>query len=117
MKLRDVEVSAPQIDHSIQVAAYFGKLRVVYEIPREPLDDYFPRRPHLTDVERRTLVTSNLESITAVMQQRCEQQAWRETNRGRGPFWMLDFKASDLKLSDHQLVADEAARAADDASE
>jgi len=70
MKLTDVEVSRPQIDHTIQVASYFGTRRVVYEIPREPLDDYFPRRPHLTDTERHTLVNSNLKGITTVMQQK-----------------------------------------------
>ena len=116
MKLIDVEVSGPQIDHSFQVAGYFGKRRVVYEIPREPLDDYFPRRPHLTDMDRRMLVTSNLEAITTVMQQKCEQEAWRETNRGRGTFSLLNFDPRDLQLSDHQLVAHEQARAEGDDS-
>jgi hypothetical protein len=110
MTLVDVDCR-PQVEYSIQVAGYFGKQRVVYEIPREALDDYFPKRPHLTDKERHTLVKSNLGSITAVMQQKCEQQAWSETNRGRGTFWFLDFNARDLKLSDHQLVADEKAKA------
>jgi hypothetical protein len=110
MKLTDVEVSRPQIDHAIQVAGYFGTRRAVYEIPRESLDDYFPRRPHLTDTERHTLVKSNLKAIMTVMQQKCELEAWRETNRGRGTFWLLDFNPRDLQLSDHQLVADEQAR-------
>ena len=93
---------------------YFDKRRVVYEIPREPLDDYFPQRPHLTDAQRHTLVTSNLDSIAAVMQEKCERQAWRETNRGRGTFWLLDFNPRDLQLTDHQLVADEQARVEDE---
>ncbi|MGJ5050352.1 hypothetical protein ACQR09_25080 [Bradyrhizobium oligotrophicum] len=110
MKLIDVEVDKPQ-SHVVRVGGYFGKRRVIYEIPREPLDDYFRDRPNLTDLKRHTLVTSNLETITAVMQQKCEQQQWRETDRGTGPFWLLDFDARDLKLSDHQLVAEEMARA------
>src|SRR5215469_7361673 len=40
------------IEHSRQIAGNFGRRRAVYEIPREFLDDYFPHRPHLTDVER-----------------------------------------------------------------
>jgi hypothetical protein len=116
MTLVDVDCR-PQVDYSIQVAGYFGERRVVYEIPREALDDYFPKRPHLTDMERHTLAKSNLDSITAVMQKKCEQQVWRETNRSKGPFWLLDFNPRDLKLSDHQLAADEAARAADEDAE
>lgn len=111
MNLVDVDCQL-QVDYTIQVAGYFGERRVVYEIPREALDDYFPKRPHLTDPERLTLVKSNLDAITAVMQKKCKQQAWREINRSKGPFWLLDFDARDLKLSDHQLVADEATRAA-----
>ena len=62
MELTDVEVNnRPQIDGSIQVGGYFGAGRVVYEIPRVPLDDYFPQRPDLSDAQRHTLVTSNLE--------------------------------------------------------
>src|SRR4051794_15732104 len=113
MTLVDVDCR-PQVNYSIQVAGNFGGRRVVYEIPREALDDHFPKWPHLTDKERHTLVKSNLDPITVVMRKKCEQQAWRETNRGRGPFWLLDFNARDLKLSDHQLVADEKARAAEE---
>ncbi|MGY3448344.1 hypothetical protein [Bradyrhizobium sp. USDA 4353] len=113
MKLIDVEVDKPQ-SNLVKVGGYFGKRRVIYEIPREPLDDYFRHRPHLTDLERHTLVTSNLEAITVVMQQKCEQQEWVETDRGTGPFWLLNFDARDLKLSDHQLVADELAKAKHD---
>jgi hypothetical protein len=112
MKLTGIDCR-PEADYSIQVAGYFGDRRVVYEIRREPLDDYFPKRSHLTDTERHTLVKSNLDSITAVMQKACERQAWCEVNRGKGPFWLLDFNPRDLKLSDHQLAADEAARAAE----
>ena len=107
MKLTDVEVNGQSMGSIIQVGAYYNKRRVVYEIPREPLDDYFRGRPHLTDAQRHTLVTSNIESIAAVMQSKCEQQAWLETNRGVGLFWLLNFDARDLKLSDHQLGADE----------
>ena len=32
-------------------------------LPREPLDDYFSKRPQLTDAERYILVKSNLDSI------------------------------------------------------
>ena len=109
MKLTDNEVSRSQIDHAIQVAGYFGTRRVVYEIPREPLDDYFPRRPHLTDTERHTLVNSNLKAIAEM-----RAGGLAETNRGRGTFWLLDFNPRDLQLSDHQLVADEQARVEDD---
>lgn len=110
MKLTDVEVnSKPQIDGSIQVGGYFGARRVVYEIPRITLDDYFPRRPHLSDEERRTLVTSNLDAIKAIMHRKCEQQAWNETDAPGGAFWLLDFDPRDLnqQLNDHQLVANE----------
>jgi hypothetical protein len=104
MKLTDVEVNgAPQIDQSILVGGYFGPRRVVYKIPRVPLDDYFPRRPDLTDAERHTLVTSNLDSIKIIMQRECEQQAWNETNTPGGSFWLLDFDPRDLdrQLSDY----------------
>jgi hypothetical protein len=104
MKLTDVEVnSKPQIDGGIQVGGYFGARRVVYEIPRVPLDDYFPRRPHLNDAQRHTLVTSNLDAIKAIMQRKCEQQAWNETGAPGGSFWLLDFDPRDLnkQLSDH----------------
>ncbi len=109
MKLTDVEVNERPIGSMIQVGGYYDKRRVVYEIPREPLDDYFRGRPHLTDAQRHTLVTSNIDSIAAAMQDKCERQAWSETDRGTGPFWLLDFDGRDLKLSDRQLVADEAA--------
>ena len=104
MKLADVEVnSTPKIDGSILVGGYFGPRRVVYEIPRVLLDDYFPRRPHLNDAQRRTLVTSNLDSIKIIMQRKCEQQAWNETNTPGGSFWLLDFDPRDLdrQLSDY----------------
>lgn len=114
MKLTDVEMDKLQA-HVVRVGGYFGKRRVIYEIPREPLDDYFRHRPRLSDLERYTLVASNLEAIKIVMQQKCEQEAWRETDRGLGPFWLLDFDPRDLKLSDHQLAADEKARAERDA--
>jgi hypothetical protein len=108
-KLVDVKCNRTAAGTMIEVAGYFGSRRVVYEIPREALDDYFPGRPHLTDEQRFTLVKSNLEAIAAAMQDKCEWQAWCEVNRGRGPFWLLDFDARDLtrdlKLSDHQLVA------------
>lgn len=107
MKLTDVEVNGRPTGHMIQVGGYYGKRRVVYEIPREPLDDYFRGRPHLTDSQRHTLVTSNIGSIAAAMQDKCERQAWREIDRGTGPFWLLDFDERDLKLTDHQLAADE----------
>jgi hypothetical protein len=116
MTLTDVDCR-PQVDYSIQVAGYFGTQRVVYEIPREALVDYFPKRPHLTDEQRYVLVKSNLDSIATVMQRKCEQQAWRESDRGKGAFSLLDFDARDLKLSDHQLVADEAARVAHEDAE
>jgi hypothetical protein len=109
MKLTDVEVnSKPQIYGSIQVGGYFGARRVVYEIPRVPLDDYFPRR-QLSDAQRHMLVTSNLDAIKAIVQRKCEQQAWNETDAPGGSFWLLDFDRGDLdqQLSDHQLVADE----------
>jgi hypothetical protein len=107
MPLTNIEVDGPQHDW-VRVGGYYGDRRVIYEIPREPLDDYFQHRPHLTDLQRHTLVTSNLEAVAAAMQRKCEQQAWREVNRGTGPFWLLDFDACDLSLSDHQLAADEA---------
>jgi hypothetical protein len=53
MTLVDVDCRA-RVDYSIQVAGYFGGRRVVYEIPREALDDHFAERPHLTDMERHT---------------------------------------------------------------
>ena len=109
MRLTDVEVDKQQL-YSVKVGGYFGDRRVVYEIPREALDDYFHGRPHLTDTQRHTLVTSNLESISAVMQQKCEQQAWHSADRGVGQFWLLHFGAGDLKLNDHQLAADEKAQ-------
>jgi hypothetical protein len=109
MKLTDMEVAPPQL-YGVKVGGHFGDRRVIYEMPREALDDYFRHRPHLTDAQRHTLVTSNLDSIAAAMQTKCEQQAWREINRGVGSFWLLDFDARDLKLSDHQLAADEKAQ-------
>jgi len=108
MELTDVEVNnRPQIDGSIQVGGYFGARRVVYEIPRVPLDDYFPQRPDLSDAQHHTLVTSNLDAIKAIMQRKCEQQAWRETDAPGGSFWLLDFEPRDLRqqLSDHRLSA------------
>ncbi|MCP3477689.1 hypothetical protein NLM33_46980 (plasmid) [Bradyrhizobium sp. CCGUVB1N3] len=49
VKLTDIAVDKPQ-GYRVVVGGYFGDRRVIYEIPREPLDDYFPHRPHLTDL-------------------------------------------------------------------
>lgn len=105
-KLSHVEIR-PHFDQKIPLAAYFGDRRVVYEIPSKALDDYFLGRPHLTDEQRFALVKSNVEPIAAAMQALCEREAWRRTNRGAGWFWLLDFDAGDLKLSDHQLSVEE----------
>ena len=106
MILTDVKVNdRPEIGGSIQVGGHFGARRVVYEIPRVPLDDYFPKWPRLSDAQRHTLVTSNLNAIKAIMQRKCELQAWRETRAPGGSFWLLEFDPRDLhqQLSDHQL--------------
>jgi hypothetical protein len=103
-KLVHVE-TRPYFDHKFPVAGYFGDRRVVYEIPSKALDDYFPGRPHLTNEQRFALVKSNVDAIAAAMQALCEQESWRRINRGAGWFWLLDFDAGGLKLSDHQLAA------------
>jgi len=106
MKLTDVEVNdRPEIDGSIRVGGHFGARRVVYQIPRVPLDDYFPKWPHLSDAQRHTLVTSNLNAIKGIMQRQCELQAWREIRAPGGSFWLLEFEPRDLhrQLSDYQL--------------
>jgi hypothetical protein len=96
VKLTGVEVDKPQ-HYWVKVGGNFGGRRVVYEIPREPLDDYFSHRQNMTDLERHTLVTNNVAAITLVMQRKCEQQAWSEVNRGVGSFWLLDFDPRDVE--------------------
>ena len=114
MSLTNVTVAEQaELYGAICVKADYNGERVFAVIPREALDDYFPRRPHLTDAQRRAIVDSNKDAIAATMLRKCEQGALRPVSRWGSTIKQIDFSRDDLfggaRLSDHRLVIEESA--------
>jgi hypothetical protein len=103
----------PEVDDCVVLKADDGKERVVAEIPRRFLDDYFPHRS-LTSEKRRTLVLGNLDAIGSTMSRKYEAGEWRPEPRYGSTIRRIDFSMADLQggpqLSDASLIVEEGAR-------
>jgi hypothetical protein len=105
MQLTNLEVSpAPRSFGSVLVAGYYGEQRVIAEIDRVDLDDYFEKGyPHLDDAQRRILVDGNKEIIGGLMQKKCEAGEWKDAG---GMVKKVEISRADLfgaVLSDDRL--------------
>src|ERR1039458_1327661 len=101
-----------EVDDAITIKADDGKERVVTEIPRVFLDDYFSQRS-LTNEQRRKLVESNIEAIATTITQKYEQGIWEAEHRFGSTIRRVDLTISDLRagprLTDICLVVEERA--------
>lgn len=98
------------------VKADYGGQRVIAEIQRVDLDDYFERSwPHLTGADRRTLVEGNSDIIGGYhTQRRCEAGEWRDEVRPGGTtVKRVEIKRADLfggpRMTDARLVIQKSA--------
>jgi hypothetical protein len=119
LKLTDFEVAAaPEVDYAIMVKGNYGQQRVIAEIARIDLDDYFEdRQPNLTDADRQTLVEDNAEIIAGHMQRKCETGEWKDENRFSSTVKRVEINLQDLRkgprLTDEKLATRKAASASE----
>jgi hypothetical protein len=114
MPLTSFEVApSPEIDHAITIKADDGDKRVVAQIPRHVLDDYFPHRS-LTDDQRLALVESNIDAFKAIISRKYEAGEWRDEPRFGSTIRRVDdIDMADIRsaprLTDARLVMEEGA--------
>jgi len=113
MPLRSFAVAPrAEVDDAIAIKADDGKERIVAEIPRMLLDDYFHQRS-LTGEQRQKLVESNIEAIATTITQKYEQGMWETENRFGSTVRRVVITMSDLRagprLTDISLVVEERA--------
>jgi len=84
------------VDDAITIKADYGKERVVTEIPREFLDDYFRQRS-LTNEQRRKLVESNIEALATTITQKYDQGIWGTEHRFGSTIRRVVITMSDLR--------------------
>jgi hypothetical protein len=113
MSLRNFVVAPyAEVDDAITIKADDGKERIVAEIRRMLLDDYFHQRS-LAGEQRRKLVVSNIEAIATIITQKYDQGMWEAEHRfgstvRRVIITMSDFRAGP-RLTDISLVVEERA--------
>lgn len=109
MQLANFGVSPkPEIDGSVVVAADYGKQRVICQVRRVDLDDYFQSTwPDLDDTDRRMLVEGNEGIFIAHVQKKCDAGDWRDEGRFGSTVKRVEISLNELRggprLSDARL--------------
>jgi hypothetical protein len=97
-----------QIDGAVLIAADYGRTRVLAEIRRVDLDDYFERScPHMTDTQRVAVVRANEAAIGALIAKKCAMGVWTDEQHIGAKVKRVPISKVDLKsvppLSDAPL--------------
>lgn len=111
MQIANFEVSPKPVGFgSVDVAANYGKQRIVCQVRRVDLDDYFENSwPNLDDIDRRMLVEGNEAIFVGHLQKKCDAGDWKDEGHFGSTVKRVEIGLNDLRggprLSDARLMA------------